>query len=128
MTITTIGNNGRIEVSNENEITIHYGYLSLRIDKKDFKAFNKMLELGSDHPSHSDLPCALIEMKTGHYIIAYKGLTFALCTSALNNFRLLIKDGIKKYSELFINKKRESLEDINTILFSIEKKILNGDK
>lgn len=128
MTIAQVGKSGKIEITNKNEVIIHYGYLSIRMNKEDLEAFNKVFALGADHPEHENLSCSLIEMKNGHYIVVYRGLTFALCENALKNFRILIHRGTDKYNELFNVEKRESKEDIEMILNTVEQKIMKGEK
>ncbi len=122
MTLAKINENDSIELHSEDEMTLHFGRVSIKLPKDDLFSVAAMFNHSSDKMPDESI-CAVYKNENGRFLLSYRGITLTMCGGALLKFSELLENGVSSYKELYGAALMESRRNITEILSDIESKI-----
>ncbi len=139
MTLALLSEKSKVELLHKESVKVHFGMISIDMPISDLFAISSMVTI--QHSSLEDCSiedvCSVIQLEDKRFMLCYRTLSMVLCGGALSQFVKLIGEATKEYQLLFEPHKEEclalerakeqayqdSLNDITTIISSIEKEI-----
>jgi hypothetical protein len=122
MVIAQIGENWLIEQVSDSEYCVHLGVLSFRMPEDDLLAFTGMFttEAGQDMP---DEPlCGICRLDEKWYVLTYRICTVKMCIGIMQRVSELCIEGYRRLQKMKEPGFKRSMDDIEEVLASIERK------
>ncbi len=121
MILAQCDNDAKVELTNVDKCTIHFGTVSFKVSIEHFFDIALLFNPASKEAPDSSI-CSVMKISDNKFVFCYNGITLAMCGNALSGFAALINESEKKHLEIFNRDSFESKEDIDSILSIIENK------